>query len=274
MSTSNRVVAGRPGTGRRAGWQTWVPVILVALIDVWAIVTLSTNMATLELKKAAMVKTPIGIFNVILLGIAATVSLAAYLFALHTFRPRERPPQESWWSGGYDRTRLVALGSVFGALAVAFSGIQARGLGGTNVNLGSTITFVVAATTPSLSLVWLVSLAKGVGSSVWSGNWYVEIGAAIADGFAASIAWYLATRTPLAKDSRLWITGVIGQAMRWPFDQIFVTPVWAVLLHQSFMATFVVVGLGGQLISCVGNAIVVALLLVAVGTRLKLRLSQ
>jgi hypothetical protein len=252
----------------------WVPVLIVALIDIVAVVWLSIHLGTLPFKKAAMLATPIGTLNVILLGVAATIALVAYIFVWSTFQPGERG-EVVWWTGGYDTTRLVALGSVFGALAVAFAGIQARGLGGVNPNMGSTITFLVAATSPSLGLVWLVAMAKGVGAAVWSGNWYVEIAAGIADGFAAMITWGLAMQTPLGHPKRLWITGVIGQLARWPMDQIFITPVWAYLiLHVPYMTVFIANGVSGYIISIVANGIVVALLLASIGERLRARLAE
>jgi hypothetical protein len=260
--------------GQGRFYTLWIPVLIVVLIDILAVAWLSTHLGTLPFKKAAMLATPIGTLNVILLGAAATIALVAYIFVLSTFRPGERG-EAVWWTGGYDTTRLVALGSVFGALAVAFAGIQARGLGGVNPNMGSTITFLIAATSPSLGLVWLVSMAKGVGAAVWSGNWYVEIAAGIADGFAAMIAWGLAMHTPLGHPKRLWITGVIGQIARWPFDQIFITPVWAYLiLHVPYMTVFIANGLSGYLISTVANGIVVALLLASIGERLRARLAE
>ena len=274
MATGKTATGAQPAATTGKLWQVWVPILIVALIDIGAVAWLSIGLATLPLKKAAMLATPIGILNVILVAVAATIALAAYLFAWSTFRPAKRA-EALWWTGGYDTTRLVALGSVFGALAVAFAGIQARGLGGVNPNLGSTITFIVAATSPSLALVWLVTMAKGVGAAVWSGNWYVEIAAGIADGFAAMITWYLAMRTPLGHPKRLWITGVIGQILRWPWDQVFITPVWAyVILHLPYMTVFVANGLGGYLISSVANGIVVALLLASIGQRLRARLAE
>jgi hypothetical protein len=274
MATGKDTIGAVPTSTTGKFWQVWVPILIVAFIDIGAIAWLSSQMATLPLKKAAMLATPVGTLNVILLAVASSIALAAYLFAWSTFRPGRRA-EALWWTGGYDTTRLVALGSVFGALAVAFAGIQARGLGGVNPNLGSTITFLVAATSPSLGLVWLVTMAKGIGAAVWSGNWYVEIAAGIADGFAAMVTWYLAMHTPLGDPKRLWIAGVIGQILRWIPDQIFITPVWAyVILHVPYMAVFIANGLSGYLISSVANGIIVGLLLASIGQRLRTRLAE
>lgn len=176
--------------------------------------------------------------------------------------------------GGYTPGRLAAYGAVFGGLAFALTGVGLRGAGGGFPVLGSTIETLVACAAPSWYLLAITAFGKGLGDTIWSGGFPTEPASALADLCAFTITMYLARTTRLGDAKWMWLNAVIAHwTFRWLFNGLVITPVWSVVLDAPFLPQLVYRMIFDYPITQGMNSIVSAVILIALGWRLKKALS-
>jgi hypothetical protein len=108
-----------------------------------------------------------------------------------------------------NRTRIIALSAVFGALAILFTQIFIPLFFG-NPNLGSTPVTIASIFFP-LPVSAMTGLIKGIGASIWTAKPYIEFPAGIGDAFMAAFTYYL------SKKWRRLYAVLAGQLSRYVF---------------------------------------------------------
>lgn len=90
-------------------------------------------------------------------------------------------------------SKILALTAIFGAIAVMLSFINIPFPPFGDVTPASTPVSVISTAAPSIVGIG-ASLIKGVGISMWTGNWFMEIPVGIGDAFMAAFTYYLAKK--------------------------------------------------------------------------------
>ncbi|KYK31428.1 MAG: hypothetical protein AYK19_03965 [Theionarchaea archaeon DG-70-1] len=106
-------------------------------------------------------------------------------------------------------SRIIAYSGIFGALAIVMTRLVVP-LHFGNPNLGSTPVIVAAVVCP-WPVGFIVGIIKGIGVSLWTGVWYIELPAGVGDALMAAFAY------KLSKKIKAEYAVVAGQFSRYIF---------------------------------------------------------
>jgi hypothetical protein len=89
-------------------------------------------------------------------------------------------------------SKIIAYSGVFGALAIVMTRLVVP-LHFGNPNLGSTPVIIAAVLCP-WPVGFIVGIIKGIGVSLWTGVWYIELPAGVGDALMAALAYKLSKK--------------------------------------------------------------------------------
>jgi thiamine transporter ThiT len=135
-------------------------------------------------------------------------------------------------------TKMLALIVIFGAMAVVLSFVHIPFPPFGDVTPASTPVSIVSTIAPSVVGVG-VSLIKGVGISMWTGKWFMELPVGIGDAFMAAFTYYL-----VKKKIKPTYAVIAGQLSRYLFTSGMVA-----LYISTIVSTGIPSPLGGDVIA-------------------------
>lgn len=127
--------------------------------------------------------------------------------------------------GNSTYSKTLVYSAVFGALAIVLARLVVP-LPFGNPNLGSTPVIVAAVLCP-WPVGFIVGIIKGIGASLWTGVWYVELPAGVGDALMAALAY------KLSKKIKAEYSVVAGQLSRYVFSSGAVALFMALMLASG-----------------------------------------